>query len=139
MRPWYNVRYATLSVTRVFPSELCLYVAPAPDANSIIAGESSIVTFTLKAQSTNDPIEEFQYQPPTGLLCSDVVASVVCTWILTDEQMAIESHFFCFDAMDKMGLISERRCLTISTNGIDTITTSTTVVLLSYDSSLSCY
>ena len=111
-----------------------VHVVPTPDANSIIDGESGIATFTLKAQSTNGPIEEFQYQAPTGLLCSDVVdgASVVCTWILTDEQMAIESHSFCFDAMDTMGLISERRCLTISTNGIDTITTSTTVVLLSY-------
>ena len=50
-----------------------VYVAPTPDADSVIDGESGIVTFTLKAQSTNGPIAEFQYQAPTGLVCSDVL------------------------------------------------------------------
>lgn len=109
-----------------------VYVAPTPDADSVIDGESGIVTFTLKAQSTNGPIAEFQYQAPTGLLCSDVLdgASVVCTWILTNEQMTIESHSFCFDAMDTMGLVSERRCLTINTSDINTTTISTTTTTL---------
>ena len=42
---------------------------------------------------------------------------VTCDWSLTDEQMNIESHSFCYDATDSVGLVTPRQCLTMENLG----------------------
>ena len=70
------------------------------------------VTFTLKAESPNGPITNFQYQAPSGLICSEVVNDQsTCTFNLTEDQMNIEDYSFCYDAVDVLGMVSNRRCL----------------------------
>ena len=89
-----------------------IFVEPTPDDDALFGGNSGTVTFTLKAESPNGPITSFQYQAPSGLICSEVVNDqATCTFILTEEQMNIEDYSFCYDAVDVLGMVSNRRCL----------------------------
>ena len=66
----------------------------------------------MKAESPNGPITSFQYQAPSGLICSEVVNDqATCTFNLTEDQMNVEDYSFCYDAVDVLGLVSSRRCL----------------------------
>ena len=59
------------------------------------------------------------HQAPSGLTCTKVNSDgeVTCDWSLTDEQMNIESHSFCYDATDSVGLVTPRQCLTMENLG----------------------
>ena len=89
-----------------------IFVEPTPDNDAVFGATSGTVTFTMKAESPNGPITSFQYQAPSGLICSEVVNDqATCTFTLTEEQMNIEDYSFCYDAVDVLGMVSNRRCL----------------------------
>ena len=95
------------------------YVAPTPADGHNIDGTSGSVSFTLAAESKNGQITGFSYQSPSGLTCTTVNANgqITCNWTMTAAQQKIESHSFCYDATDNLGLSTSRQCLTISGRG----------------------
>ena len=95
------------------------FVAPTPADGHNIDGSSGAVSFSLAAQSQNGQITGFSYQPPSGLACTTVDANgqITCNWTLSAAQQKIESHSFCYDATDNLGLTTSRQCLTISGRG----------------------
>jgi hypothetical protein len=95
------------------------FVAPTPADGHNIDGTSGSVSFTLAAQSQNGSIASFSYQGPSGMQCTTVNGNgeITCNWTLTDAQQKIESHSFCYDATDNLGLVTNRQCLTISGRG----------------------
>ena len=95
------------------------FVAPTPADGHNIDGSSGAVSFSLAAQSQNGQITGFSFQPPSGLACTTVDANgqITCNWTLSAAQQKIESHSFCYDATDNLGLTTSRQCLTISGRG----------------------
>lgn len=95
------------------------FVAPTPADGDNIDGTSGSVSFTLAAQSQNGSITDFAYQGPSGLSCTkvDSKGQITCNWTLSAAQQKIESHSFCFDATDNLGLVTNRQCLTIFARG----------------------
>jgi len=91
------------------------FVAPTPADGHNIDGTSGSVSFTLAAQSGNGSITNFAYQGPSGLSCTTVNSKgqITCNWTMTAAQQKIASHSFCYDATDNLGLVTDRRCLTI--------------------------
>lgn len=90
----------------------------APTAvDNNIDSSSAYVSFTLSAKATkNGSITAFSYQGPSGLSCDKVNSNgrTTCTWAMSVAQQQTESHTFCFDATDNFGLVSPRKCVTIS-------------------------
>jgi len=95
------------------------FVAPTPADGHNIDGTSGSVSFTLAAQSQNGSITGFSYQAPSGMSCTAVNGNgeITCNWTLSAAQQKIESHSFCYDATDNLGLVTTRQCLTISGRG----------------------
>ena len=96
-----------------------VFVAPTPADGHNIDGKSGSVSFTLAASSQNGPIASFSYQGPSGMQCTTVNGNgeITCNWTLTAAQQKIESHSFCYDATDNLGLVTTRQCLTVSGRG----------------------
>lgn len=69
----------------------------------------------IKAESEVGSISSFQYQAPSGMICTQKpsLGQTDCEWTMTPEQLQVDSHSFCWDATDSLGLVAERRCLTI--------------------------
>jgi len=95
------------------------FVAPTPADGHNIDGTSGKVSFTLAAKSGNGSITSFAYQGPSGLTCTTVNSKgeITCNWTMTAAQLKISSHSFCYDATDNLGLVTDRRCLTIGVVG----------------------
>ena len=107
------------------------FVAPTPRNGVAIDGSSGSVSFTLKAQSDFGYIAGFSYQAPSGLLCTTVDSNgqITCNWTMTPAQLKIKTHSFCYEATDSLGLVTERRCLTIEGAAITNILEMATHVL----------
>ena len=105
-----------------------VFISPTPKDGIEIDGSSGFVSFTLRAESQNGHITLFSYQPPLGMICTEVDENgqITCTWALTPEQILVEQHAFCYDATDNFGLLTERRCLFIIGSGEPPTTTTTT-------------
>ena len=73
-----------------------------------------------KAESSVGTISSFQYQAPSGMICTQSPGQTDCEWTMTPEQLQVDSHSFCWDATDSLGLVAERRCLTIKVSKLIT-------------------
>ena len=96
-----------------------VFVAPTPADGAVINGASGNVSFTLAATSQNGYITGFSYQAPAGMSCTTVnsAGQITCTWSMTSEQVKQDSHSFCYDATDSLGLVTGRQCLSITGAG----------------------
>ena len=101
-----------------------VFVAPTPADGAVINGSSGNVSFTLAASSQNGYITGFSYQSPAGMSCTTVntQGQITCTWAMTSSQIKQDSHSFCYDATDSLGLVTGRQCLSITGAGSSPIT-----------------
>ena len=106
-----------------------VFVAPTPVDGAIIDGASGNVSFTLAAASQNGYITGFSYQAPSGMSCSTVnnQGQITCNWALTADQLKQDSHSFCYDATDSLGLVTNRQCLSVTGAGSSLQPTSSTI------------
>ena len=105
------------------------YTENTPLDGDILDGSDGVVDFILEASSQLGEITSFSYEGPLGVKCSDNVVDgkIKCTWELTEDQLEIENHGFCYTATDSFGLTTERRCINIQGRGnIPIVITSTT-------------
>ena len=105
------------------------YTENTPLDGDILDASDGVVDFILEASSQIGEITSFSYEGPLGVKCSDDVIDgrIKCSWELTEGQIEIENHGFCYTATDSFGLTTERRCINIQGRGnIPVLVTSTT-------------
>jgi len=94
-----------------------VWVGDTPASGITFDATSGEVVIELEAESANGDIVSITISAPVGLKCAAVVdGKSECTWSMTEEQKDMANHQFCYEAVDVLGLVSERRCIFIASS-----------------------